>query len=43
LAENFLRQGNDASALTELNLAVQLDKDGPAGQAAVQLLKQYFP
>ena len=43
LAENYLRQGNDNAALGELNLTVRLDKDGPSGQAAGQLLKQYFP
>ena len=43
LAENYLRQGDNASALTELNLTVQLDKDGASGQIAAQILKQYFP
>jgi len=43
LAENYLRQGNNASALNELNLTVQLDKDGTSGQSAEQILKEYFP
>ncbi len=43
LAENYLRQGDNTSAFTELNLTVQLDKDGPSGQSAAQILKQYFP
>ena len=43
LAENYLRQGNNASALNELNLTVQLDKDGTSGQMAAGILKQYFP
>lgn len=43
LAENYLRQGDSSSALTELDLTVQLDKDGASGQMAEQLLKQYFP
>ena len=43
LAENYLRQGNNASAFTELNLVVQLDQAGASGQTAVQILKQYFP
>jgi len=43
LAENYLRQGDRASAFTELNLTVQLDKDGTPGQSAAQILKQYFP
>jgi len=43
LAENYLRQGNNTSAITELNLVVQLDQSGPSGQTAAQILKQYFP
>ncbi|MGA7192021.1 MAG: tetratricopeptide repeat protein, partial [Anaerolineales bacterium] len=43
LAENYLRQGDNTSALTELNLTIQMDKDGASGQIAEQLLKQYFP
>jgi tetratricopeptide (TPR) repeat protein len=43
LAENYLRQGDNTLALQELNITVQLDKDGAAGQIAGQLLKQYFP
>jgi len=43
LAENYLRQGNNASAFTELNLVVQLDQGGTSGQTAAQILKQYFP
>lgn len=43
LAENYLRQGDNASALNELNLTVQLDKDGTSGQSAAQILKEYFP
>ncbi len=43
LAENYLRQGNNTSALNELNLTVQLDKNGTSGQLAAQILKQYFP
>jgi tetratricopeptide (TPR) repeat protein len=43
LAENYLRQGDRASAFNELNLTVQLDKDGTSGRMAAQILKQYFP
>ena len=43
LAENYLRQGDNTSALSELNLTVQLDKNGTSGQSAAQILKQYFP
>ncbi len=43
LAENYLRQGDNTSAFNELNLTVQLDKDGTSGQSAAQILKQYFP
>ena len=43
LAENYLRQGNSASAFTELNLVVQLDQSGTSGQVAAQILKQYLP
>jgi tetratricopeptide (TPR) repeat protein len=43
LAENYLRQGDNASALNELNLTVQLDQDGTSGQSAEQILKEYFP
>ncbi len=43
LAENYLRQGDNTSAFNELNLTVQLDKDGTSGQSATQILKQYFP
>jgi len=43
LAENYLRQGDRASARAELDLTLELDKDGAAGQTAAQLLRQYFP
>ncbi len=43
LAENYLRQGDRASAFTELNLVVQLDQGGASGQMAAEMLKQYFP
>jgi len=43
LAENYLRQGDRVSAFNELNLTVQLDHDGTAGQMAAQILKQTFP
>jgi len=43
LAETYLKKGDTASAFNELNLARQLDLDGPAGALAAQLLKQYFP
>ena len=43
LAETYLRKGDRASAFVELNNARQLDADGPSGQLAAQLLKQYFP
>ena len=43
LAENYLRQGDRTSAFNELNLTVQLDKEGASGQSAEQVLKQYFP
>ncbi len=43
LAETYLRQGNNASALSELKLAQQFDQTGPTGMLASQLLKQYFP
>jgi tetratricopeptide (TPR) repeat protein len=43
LAENYLKQGNATSALSELNLTVQLDKEGTSGRNAGQLLKRYFP
>ncbi len=43
LAETYLDEGNRASAFNELNLAHQLDENGPVGQFAAELLKQYFP
>jgi tetratricopeptide (TPR) repeat protein len=43
LGETYLRKGDDAAALNELKLARQLDENGPTGQFAAQLLKQYFP
>jgi tetratricopeptide (TPR) repeat protein len=43
LAENYLRQGDSTSAFNELNLTVQLDKDGTSGQSAARILNQYFP
>jgi Flp pilus assembly protein TadD len=43
LAETYLRQGDRASASSELETARQLDPNGPAGRLAVQLLDQYFP
>lgn len=43
LAETYLRKGDNASARAQLNLARQLDPDGPTGQLASVLLQQYFP
>ncbi len=43
LAETLLRMGSQASAQDELNLARQLDANGPVGKMAAQLLRQYFP
>lgn len=43
LAQTYLKQGNNASALNELNLAKQLDPNGSSGEIAAQMLKQYFP
>jgi len=43
LAENYLRQGDRTEAFKELNLTVQLEPNGTAGQLAAQILKQYFP
>jgi tetratricopeptide (TPR) repeat protein len=43
LAETYLRKGDSNAALSELNLARDLDPDGPTGQLAVQMLQQYFP
>jgi tetratricopeptide (TPR) repeat protein len=43
LAETYLKKGELASAFDELNLARQLDRSGPTGQMAGQLLAKYFP
>ncbi len=43
LAETYLRIGDFTSAQPELEQAVELDQNGPAGQFALQLLRQYFP
>ena len=43
LAETLLRKGDQAGALRELQLARQIDPDGPAGTLAAQLIQQYFP
>jgi len=43
LAETDLRKGDQVSALAQLNLAMQLDGDGPVGKLALQLRNQYFP
>ncbi len=43
LAETYLRSGDKTSALTELNLARQLDGEGSTGKLAAQLIQQYFP
>ncbi len=43
LAQTYLRKGDNASAFNELNLARQLDENGPVGELASQMLKQYFP
>jgi tetratricopeptide (TPR) repeat protein len=43
LAQTYLDEGNQTLAHSELNLAYQLDENGPTGQLAAQLLKQYFP
>jgi tetratricopeptide (TPR) repeat protein len=43
LAETYLQQGDRASAYSELENARQLDRNGPSGMIAAQLLNQYFP
>ncbi len=43
LAETYLRKGDRGSAFVELNNVRQMDADGPSGQLAAQLLRQYFP
>ncbi len=43
LAETYLQKGDRLPALDQLNLARQLDPNGPTGQFAAQLLEQYFP
>ena len=43
LAQTYLRQGDQTSALVELQLAFQMDAGGEVGQAAWQLLNQYSP
>ena len=43
LAQTYLRKGDNTSAFNELNLARQLDENGPIGELASQMLKQYFP
>ncbi len=43
LAETYLRQGDQKSAVVELQLAFQLDSGGPVGQSAWELLNQYSP
>jgi protein O-GlcNAc transferase len=43
LATVYLRLGDRGNALVQFNLALQVDPNGPAADAARQLLKQYFP
>jgi Tfp pilus assembly protein PilF len=43
LAQTYLRQGDQKSALVELQLAFQVDSGGPVGQLAWELLNQYSP
>ena len=43
LAETYLQKGDRTLALDQLNLARQFDTNGPTGQFADQLLKQYYP
>ncbi len=43
LAQTYLRQGDQKSAVVELQLAFQLDSGGPLGQSAWKLLNQYSP
>jgi tetratricopeptide (TPR) repeat protein len=43
LAMTYLKKGDNASAFNELSLARQLDSNGPTGELASQLLKEYFP
>ncbi len=43
LAQTYLREGDQKSAVVELQLAFQLDSGGPVGQSAWQLLNQYSP
>jgi len=43
LAQTYLQQGDQRSAVVELQLAYQVDAGGPAGKAAWQLLSQYSP
>jgi tetratricopeptide (TPR) repeat protein len=43
LAETYLRAGNREAALQELNQVRRIDADGPTGEVAAQLLRQYFP
>ena len=43
LAEAYLQEGDRSSAASELDLARQLDPNGPTGQFAALLAKQYFP
>ena len=43
LAETYLRKGDRASAFNELVNARKLDRNGPSGRVASQLLNQYFP
>ena len=42
LGETYLRKGDPASALVELQTASRLDSDGPVGALAGKLLQQYF-
>ena len=43
LAETYLQKGDRTSALDQLTLARQLDTNGPTGQFAEQLIKEYYP
>jgi len=42
LAETYLRKGDRDSAFSELNLVRDLDPNGPTGQLAEQMLRQYY-
>ncbi len=43
LAETYLQKADRTSAFNQLKIALHLDANGPIGQLADQLLKQYYP